>query len=816
MEEKMRNSGIDVIGSVLYGTYICHFYNTKEDLKDILLPYFKTGLENNDLCIWIASQPLEAEEAKEVLKRAIPDFNTYLEKGQLEIISYTYLHLADSIYDSEKVINERVEKLNHALKSGYRGLRLSENFSWVEKKDWGYFVDYMRKMSDVIYKYRMTALDSYFIDRCNTPEVIEIVSSHQFSLIKKEGKWEKTDNSRWRKTEEAAIRATQDWKHTFDAVPDLISIIDTNYRIVRANKSMAKRLGMTPEECVGLTCYRIVHRTDEPPSFCPHKLLLNDENEHIVEACEDCLGGYFIVSVSPMSDSEGKLTGSIHVARDINELKKSEEALRKAHASLEAKVKERTAELEKTYKSLKDSDKGLAETQKMAHIGNWEWDIAADKAYWSEEMYRIFGRSPQKSAPPYKEYLSYTHPDDQEHFDNAHKKAVAGEPYNFDHRIISDNGEERTIHIQCEVIFNDGIPIRLKGIVQDITERKKDEEKIQSLANIVESSNDAIITISLDGIITSWNKSAEQIYGYLSEDIMGKSASLPAPNHLKGEVMQLIEKVKQGEDIRHYETTRVRKDGRIIYVSIALSPVLNTYGKLVAISAISRDISHRIETERSIMKAEEARKKEIHHRIKNNLQVISSLLDLQAEKFRDKEVLEAFRESQSRVLSMSFIHEELYKGEGTDTLDFSIYLRKLAKNLFQTYSLSSKNINLFMDLEEDTFLDMDTAIPLGIIVNELISNALKHAFTGKTGEIRIRLSREGENDEMNNSFYSLIISDNGKGLPENLKLEYVESLGLRLVNILVDQLDGSLEFKRNQGTEFRIGFRVTAINRTLK
>ncbi len=284
----------------------------------------------------------------------------------------------------------------------------------------------------------------------------------------------------------------------------------------------------------------------------------------------------------------------------------------------------------------------------------------------------------------------------------------------------------------------------------------------------------------------------------------------------KEEIKQLIEKVKQGEKIRYYETSRLRKNGKIIYVSIALSPVFNTYRNLVAVSAIARDISQRIETERSIMKAEDARKKEIHHRIKNNLQVISSLLDLQAEKFRDKEVLEAFRESQSRVLSMSLIHEELYKGEGTDTLDFSIYLRRLAKNLFQTYRLCSKNINLFMDLEENSFFNMDTAIPLGIIVNELISNALKHAFTENTGEIKIRLCREEENDEISKSLYSLIISDNGKGLPENLELESVESLGLRLVNILVDQLDGNLEFRRNQGTEFIVRFKVATINRNLK
>ncbi|MGB9928634.1 MAG: sensor histidine kinase, partial [Methanosarcina sp.] len=181
---------------------------------------------------------------------------------------------------------------------------------------------------------------------------------------------------------------------------------------------------------------------------------------------------------------------------------------------------------------------------------------------------------------------------------------------------------------------------------------------------------------------------------------------------------------------------------------------------------------------------------------------------LQAEKFQDKDVLEAFKESQNRVISMALIHEELYKGEGTYTLNFSAYLKKLAENLFQTYSLKSKNIHLSMDLEDACF-DMDIAVPLGIIVSELVSNALKHAFSGKEkGEIRIRLCREAKDNEKNKSTFSLKISDNGKGIPENLKLEGFKFLGLKLVNILTDQLDGKLELNKTEGTEFRITFNV--------
>ena len=150
-------------------------------------------------------------------------------------------------------------------------------------------------------------------------------------------------------------------------------------------------------------------------------------------------------------------------------------------------------------------------------------------------------------APSYNEFLNYIHPDDRDYVSNALKELLSGKPYNIDHRIVLANGEERTVHIQSEVIFDEkNIPIRMKGIVQDITERKKAEEKIQILANVVESSNDAIVTRSLDGNIISWNKGAEKIYGYSAEEILGKNISIFEPDNLKGELKQLSEKIKQG------------------------------------------------------------------------------------------------------------------------------------------------------------------------------------------------------------------------------------------------------------------------------
>lgn len=240
---------------------------------------------------------------------------------------------------------------------------------------------------------------------------------------------------------------------------------------------------------------------------------------------------------------------------------------------------------------------------------------------------------------------------------------------------------------------------------------------------------------------------------------------------------------------------------------------------------IEMQLIERQKAEEALQKVEIARQKEIHHRIKNNLQVISSLLDLESEKFNNKEcinkveVLNAFRESQDRVISIALIHEELHEGERDDTLNFSFYLQSLVKNLFQTYSLGNSDIDLNMDSGENIFFDMDIAVPLGIIVNELVSNSLKYAFSDrKTGEIQIKLFGEETGNKPYNkegltgkdTRYTLVVSDNGVGIPENIDIENPETLGLQLVCILVNQLEGEIKLKRDSGTKFTIMFNNTS------
>jgi PAS domain S-box-containing protein len=328
------------------------------------------------------------------------------------------------------------------------------------------------------------------------------------------------------------------------------------------------------------------------------------------------------------------------------------------------------------------------------------------------------------------------------------------------------------------------------------------------LRRFYESGMFGVLYFKLDGTITDANDKFLEIVGYTRENLQAGQVNWdkmtpPEYRHLDEHV---ISELKATGTSIQFEKEYTRKDGSRVPVIVRVATFDQESDEGIAFVF---DITERKKAEEALTKAEDARKKEIHHRIKNNLQVISSLLDLQAEKFNDVNVIEAFRESQNRVISMALIHEELYEGGGTDSLNFSEYIKKSAENLFQTYRLSGKNIHMYMELEDNLFLDMDTAVPLGIIVNELVSNSLKHAFIGRdNGEIRIQLHKE-ESEGNKNAIFTLTVSDNGVGIPENIAIEDLESLELQLVITLVDQLDGELELKRNNGTEFTIRFMIT-------
>jgi two-component sensor histidine kinase len=245
-----------------------------------------------------------------------------------------------------------------------------------------------------------------------------------------------------------------------------------------------------------------------------------------------------------------------------------------------------------------------------------------------------------------------------------------------------------------------------------------------------------------------------------------------------------------------------RRDGSEFPVEISLSPLHTEQGTLV--TSIIRDTTERRQTEERIkasLREKEVLLKEIHHRVKNNLQVTCSLLKLQSAYIQDKQALQMFAESQNRLRSMALVHEKLYQSSDLSRVNFSEYVQSLAALLFRSYSVDFNRIRLQVEADE-AFLTIETAVPCGLILNELLSNCLKHAFPERRpGEIRIQIIGSPGGD-----WLTMAVTDNGVGLPPGFNVEKSETLGLQLVRTLARQLNTRLEVSAGRQTEFKIRF----------
>jgi hypothetical protein len=213
MDGEIRKSGIDAIGDIPWGTHFCQFYKTKEDLIDILVPYFKNGLENNEFCMWITSEPLKVEDAKSALKSALDNLDDYIKKGQIEILDANQWYTKSETFDADRLLEGWIEKEKEALQNGFEGLRMTGNMFCLEKIDWKKFTDYEGIVDKVIGDFRMLGICSYSLDKCEISDVIEVISNHQFSIIKRDGEWGLIQSSEREYAEEMKEQFVKDVKY---------------------------------------------------------------------------------------------------------------------------------------------------------------------------------------------------------------------------------------------------------------------------------------------------------------------------------------------------------------------------------------------------------------------------------------------------------------------------------------------------------------------------------------------------------------------------------------------------------------------------
>jgi PAS domain S-box-containing protein len=371
------------------------------------------------------------------------------------------------------------------------------------------------------------------------------------------------------------------------------------------------------------------------------------------------------------------------------------------------------------------------------------------------------------------------------------------------------DGSEVPIEIGLSPVQTESGTFVLASII-DITERKRAEQALRASEErfrlVVEDAPNAIIMVEHAGKIALVNSEAERLFGYERTELVGKPVETLIPQRFRGEHPQLRAGYQQSPQVRNMGAGRdlygLRRDGAEVPIEIGLNPIRSTEGGFVLASVI--DITERKRAQQQLATA--LREKtvllnEVHHRVKNNLQVIMSLLNLQAARARDPGVQSLIGESRARVQAMALIHQLLFERRDWSSVQLAAYLHRLGELLASTYG--GDRISVAVDAEE-VELDVQRAVACGLLVNELATNAFKHAFPhDRKGRICIELRRDGS------SKATLRVYDNGIGLPAELDIAHANSLGMQLVPLLADQLGAALRIERGPGARFELSFPLT-------
>ncbi len=477
-------------------------------------------------------------------------------------------------------------------------------------------------------------------------------------------------------------------------------------------------------------------------------------------------------------------------------------------------------------------------------IGIWSWDLGENTVTCNAEAMALLGIEPQAKTNSYQAWAERLHPKDRDRVEQQIRQALTvNQSFEAEYRVLHPNGAVCWLLARGQGIREFGQPVRMVGMIMDISARKRSEVLLK-LAEVAWQENqellDTIMANLPGGVFRClYAPDGSVTFAYASDayqDLLGLNPERLAaepdrffdllhPEDLNA-WSQIIEaaQVKPAPSYFEYRVLLRQPDGKIAEKWLARTTrfawavsgefvvdgvdIEITDRKLAeaALYQLNQELELRVEQRTQELIASLSEKevllKELHHRVKNNLQMIQSLLSLQARAIEDPRSLAVLRESQQRVKAMAMAHEKLYQSDSLAQIDFADYVQSLIRDLRQSYMLNSAMIQLSLQIEP-LKLPVDTAIPCGLIINELFSNAVKYAFpeppSGPAPQITVQFLADQQD-------YLLTVADNGIGIPASLDLQTTRSLGLRLVTALTRQIRGTLDLDRSAGARFTIRF----------
>ncbi len=574
----------------------------------------------------------------------------------------------------------------------------------------------------------------------------------------------------------------------------IVELDHNNIRYISVNKAMAGFLGTTSEALLNRLDSEMDESPERPQQWLEYYQISQSRQAPVsFEYCDDTdKKRWLFVNICPIALGSYRLPQFSFIAKDITDRKLVEETL---------------AQQEELVRL----------TLEFTKIGTWNWDVRTGEVVWNDNHFRLLGLEPKSTPDLYQIWLKAIHPDDRSQVEQSLLNALKHHTdYEREYRVIYPDG---TLHWLigkgCAIYDAEGEPIRMLGVILDITDRKQAQQKLELQAVITRNMAEGICLVRIDnGIIVYANPKFEQMFGYDPDELNGRHVSIVNYGNDERDA-EAVNQAIRSTVLQHgeatYEVYNVKKNGTAFWCSATTSVFQHPdYGYVLV--AVQQDITDRKQAEERVtasLKEKEVLLKEIHHRVKNNLGIVSGLLQIQSRRTQDPQANMILRDSENRIASIALVHEKLYRSQDLANIDFAQYLQDLTVYLFDSYNINSSQVTL--DIQVETVnLEIETAIPCGLIVNELVSNALKHAFPNdRSGEIQIRLISLVDSVMVGsqNSSFTLIVRDNGIGLPDDFDLEKTTTLGISLVQGLVTQIRGVFEITRQLGTEVKITFR---------
>lgn len=601
------------------------------------------------------------------------------------------------------------------------------------------------------------------------------------------------DITKLKRDQEALEASEERYRDLFENATDLIQSIDLDGRFEYVNTAWKKALGYSGEELKELNIVDLLDPEFQADGIQKFKGGIHATGEGIFSSVFIGKQGQQVLveGTTNVRYSDGKPVGVRSILRDVTKVQAANRQVQEHEAK---------------WRALFESSDHLFWT-----VGPDIKITSYNRAY-AAMIIRLHGVEPEINKDPTRPRKKFADPAYHDFWAAKYAIAFQGEPTRFQTEVLDHQGQRVCNEIFLSPVFAaDGSVKEVFGVGHEITEQKDAEDKVREQAARLQaifdsSANTMIWTMDKSLRITSCNTffkvTMKRDLGVdmdTGDQFISDATRSSAGPRLDAVVARY--RAAMNGKAQQFESELFDKDGEVLWVEIFINPII-VDGVVQEISCLSYNITDRKEAQTVLLKnlrEKEVLLKEVHHRVKNNLQIVSSIFNLQtAHVGEDKRILDLLRDSRDRIRSMSFIHESLYQNEDLSSVDLADYMDGLSRNLMMSYSLSGK-VRLETDLQR-VDLALDQAIPCGLILNELISNALKHAFPdGREGTIRMSL-------KLDDRTVTISLRDDGKGTPEGFDPQRDANLGLELVHTLVDQLDGQLTMESDGGVAYLFTF----------